>query len=71
MGVELNPTLARIARRNLALWRSAGRALAPMRIQCRDAAHFRFPPGRCLAFLFNPFGRPCCAGCWHIATAFA
>jgi predicted RNA methylase len=58
VGVELNPTLARIARRNLALWRAAGRALAPMRIQCRDAAQFRFPPGPCAAFLFNPFAAP-------------
>ena len=27
VGVELNPTLARIARKNVALWRTAGRAL--------------------------------------------
>jgi predicted RNA methylase len=58
IGVELNPALARIARRNLASWRTAGRALAPTRILCCDAAEFRFPPGPCLAFLFNPFGAP-------------
>ncbi|MGH9640169.1 MAG: class I SAM-dependent methyltransferase [Bryobacteraceae bacterium] len=58
IGVELNPTLARIARRNAALWRAAGRALAPMRIVCRDAAEFELPPGPCVAFLFNPFGAP-------------
>ena len=58
VGVELNSTLARIARRNLALWRTSGRALAPMRMLCRDAAEFRFPPGPCVAFLFNPFGAP-------------
>ncbi len=58
VGVELHPTLARIARRNLALWRAAGRALAPMRITCRDAADFPLPPGPCLVFLFNPFGAP-------------
>lgn len=56
VGVELNPTLARIARRNLALWRAAGRAAAPTRVVCGDAAAFRFPPGPCVAFLFNPFG---------------
>ena len=58
VGVELNPTLAGIARRNAALWRKAGRARAPMQIQCRDAAEFRFPEGPCVAFLFNPFGAP-------------
>lgn len=58
LGVELNPTLARIARRNLAAWRATGRALAPTKILCRDALAFRFPPGPCVAFLFNPFGAP-------------
>ena len=58
LGVELHPTLARIGRRNLALWRAAGRARAPMQIVCRDAAEFRLPPGPCVAFLFNPFGAP-------------
>lgn len=56
VGVELNPTLVRIARRNLALWRRSGRARAPMRMICGDAAEFAFPPGPCVAFLFNPFG---------------
>ncbi len=56
LGVELNPTLARIARRNLAWWRTAGRARPPMRLYCGDAAEFAFPSGKCLAFLFNPFG---------------
>lgn len=55
-GVELNPTLARIARRNKTLWRMAGRELAPMRVVCGDAVDFRFPEGPCVAFLFNPFG---------------
>ena len=58
VGVEIHPTLARIGRRNMALWRAAGRALAPMRMHCRDAAEFPFPPGPCVAFLFNPFGAP-------------
>jgi SAM-dependent methyltransferase len=56
IGVELNPTLVRIARRNLALWRKAGRARAPMGVVCADAAEFLFPAGPCIAFLFNPFG---------------
>ncbi len=58
LGVELNPTLARIGRRNLALWRAAGRARAPLRMFCRDAAEFDLPPGPCVAFLFNPFAGP-------------
>jgi SAM-dependent methyltransferase len=58
LGVELHPTLARIARRNMALWRAAGRTLAPMRMLCRDAVDFHLPTGPCVIFLFNPFGAP-------------
>lgn len=56
MGVELNPVLVRMARRNLAAWRKAGRAVAPMHLVCGDAADFAFPEGASVAFLFNPFG---------------
>ncbi len=56
IGVELNPALVRIARRNLEVWRKAGRALSPMRLVESDAAEFVFPRGACVAFLFNPFG---------------
>ncbi len=56
VGVELHPTLARIARRNLAIWRRAGRARSSTRIVCQDAAQYRFATGPCLVFLFNPFG---------------
>jgi SAM-dependent methyltransferase len=58
LGVELNPTLTRIARRNLAVWRAAGRARAPMQIIDGDAAAFELPLAPCVAFLFNPFGGP-------------
>ena len=58
VGVELHPTLARIARRNIALWRAQGQAATGMRIYCRDASTFKLPPGPCVAFLFNPFGAP-------------
>jgi SAM-dependent methyltransferase len=58
VGVELNPTLARIARKNLAVIRASGQALAPTKIICGDAVEFRLPAGPCLAFLFNPFGAP-------------
>ena len=58
IGVELNPTLVRIARRNLSVWRASGRAQSPMKMICSDAAAFTLPAGPCLAFLFNPFGAP-------------
>jgi SAM-dependent methyltransferase len=58
VGVELHPTLARIARNNLALWRAAGRSRVSTRVYCRDAAGFSLPPGPCLVFLFNPFEAP-------------
>ena len=58
LGVELNATLARIARRNMALWRTASRARAPMQLVCKDAAEFKLPDGPCVVFLFNPFGAP-------------
>ncbi len=58
IGVELHPFLARIARKNLALWRAAKRARAPMRLVCGDATEFPLPVGPCVVFLFNPFGAP-------------
>lgn len=56
IGVELHPTLVRIARRNLAAWRKAGRLNAPARIVRRDAVEFAYPSGPTVLFLFNPFG---------------
>jgi SAM-dependent methyltransferase len=58
VGVELNPTLARIAKQNLTLWRKMGKAVAPMRLQLGDAVEFDLPPGPSVAFLFNPFRAP-------------
>jgi hypothetical protein len=58
VGVELHPTLAGIACRNLTAWRKAGRALAPMKLVCGDAVEFPLPVGPSLVFLFNPFGAP-------------
>jgi len=55
-GIELNPTLAGIARKNIRKWQAAGRAIASMQIVCGDVLESRFPQGPCLAFLFNPFG---------------
>jgi hypothetical protein len=58
IGVEMNPTLAAIARRNNALWRKADRAESPLRLLCRDAVEYKLPAGPCAIFLFNPFGAP-------------
>lgn len=72
IGVELNPTLVRIAKQNLTVWRKASRALAPMRIVKADAVEFAWPMGPCVAFLFNPFG-PVVMKRWlkAVAKAFA
>lgn len=56
LGVEMHATLARIARRNLALWQRAGRAVRPARIVHADALELEWPPGPTVLFLFNPFG---------------
>jgi hypothetical protein len=58
VGVELNPALARIARRNLSVWRATVRARTSMKLICGDAVEYPLPAGPCLAFLFNPFGAP-------------
>jgi len=56
VGVELNPTLARMARRNVALWKRRGNARSAVTICCRDVMDYQLPAGPCLVFLFNPFG---------------
>jgi SAM-dependent methyltransferase len=58
VGIELNLTLASIARKNIARLRAAGRVPAPTRLICADAADYAFPAGPSLVFLFNPFGAP-------------
>lgn len=58
IGVELHPTLARIARKNLTLWRAARRTRVPLRMFCRDALDFPLPDSPTVIFLFNPFGAP-------------
>lgn len=58
IGVELNPKLARIARRNVASWKARGLAVTPIRVICGDAVEFKIPTGPCVAFMFNPFGAP-------------
>jgi len=58
VGVELHPTLTRIARKNVSLWRAAGRERCPVRIVEGDGVEFALPAGPVLVFLFNPFGAP-------------
>jgi SAM-dependent methyltransferase len=58
LGMELHAGLAKIAEKNVAVWRAAGRAVCPVRILCGDATEFVFPDGACLLYLFNPFAAP-------------
>ena len=55
-GIELNPSLARIGRHNLRIWRRNRTVQTPMRLISGDALSARIPRGPCLVFLFNPFG---------------
>jgi SAM-dependent methyltransferase len=56
IGVELHSKLATIARKNVRLWRAAGRERSPMRVVEGDAVEYQLPAGPVLVFLFNPFG---------------
>lgn len=58
IGVELHPTLARIARKNVAHWKERGLCRAPVRVIRGDAVDFKLPSGPCVVFMFNPFGAP-------------
>jgi SAM-dependent methyltransferase len=58
IGLELNPTLVQIARKNVAHWKAEGLACAPVRVVCGDAVEFKIPAGPCVVFMFNPFGAP-------------
>jgi SAM-dependent methyltransferase len=59
-GVELNPTLARIAQANISLWNHdvQANALAPITLRHADATTHTLPPEPTLAFLFHPFELP-------------
>jgi predicted RNA methylase len=56
MGIELHPALVRAARRNLTVWRKAGRVKAMARMVQADAVEFVYPAAPTVLFLFNPFG---------------
>ena len=56
IGIELNSTLVRIARKNVSTWRAQKRGQSPIAVVEGDAVEFSFPEDPCLVFLFNPFG---------------
>jgi hypothetical protein len=57
-GVEVSPALCETARDNVVRWRRSHPDLAckDVRIVCKDALHFTFPPGDLVVYLYNPFG---------------
>jgi len=59
-GVELNETLANVAKANIALWAQdpTANALAPIELHHADATLHPIPAAPTLAFLFHPFELP-------------
>jgi SAM-dependent methyltransferase len=55
IGVELNEPLARIAQKNVMLWKRLARPQAKIRVLREDAAEFRWPRTPLLVYLNNPF----------------
>jgi SAM-dependent methyltransferase len=55
VGVELNPSLASIARSNVNRWMEAGKAQCDLRVEQNDATELEWPARPCVVFLFNPF----------------
>ena len=58
IGVEVSPALCETARDNIVRWRRVYErpACKDVRIVCADAASFRFPHGKVVVYLYNPFG---------------
>ncbi len=56
-GVELNPKLARIARRNLARWTRSHRSCHPIAVVNDDILNLPLPARPVVLFLFNSFER--------------
>jgi SAM-dependent methyltransferase len=56
VGIELSPTLATAARRNLAAWYAAAQKAMPIwRVETVDARLFEVPPEATVFYFFNPF----------------
>jgi SAM-dependent methyltransferase len=64
VGIELNPALAAIARKNAAQWHASHAAdstaepIAPIEVLEQDALEFELPGAPTLLFLFHPFEAP-------------
>jgi SAM-dependent methyltransferase len=55
VGVELSPTLAKIAEQNLRAARLPVRRACSSQVVCGDAREFPLPEGPSVAFFYNPF----------------
>jgi SAM-dependent methyltransferase len=55
IGVELDEPLARIAQKNVTLWKRLERPRAKIRVMRGDAAEFRWPRTPLLVYFNNPF----------------
>ena len=55
IGVELNEDLARIAKKNITLWKRHARPRAKITVMREDATEFRWPRTPLLVYLNNPF----------------
>jgi len=56
IGVEVDPVLASIARRNLERFASGRHLASDPQVLESDAVQFEFPPSRSVLYLYNPFG---------------
>lgn len=58
-GVEFNPTLAAIARKNLEIWQTDphSEALCPITLHEADALQHPIPAEPVVAYMYHPFGR--------------
>lgn len=55
IGVELSPTLCRIAQQNIENCRFISRRCTKVEIVCSDATKYRIPSGPLIIFFYNPF----------------
>lgn len=62
VGIEINPGLAAICRRNLSLFQQAAPVLTEASLQGGDVLEAALPAGPLLVFLFNPFEAPLLRG---------
>jgi SAM-dependent methyltransferase len=54
-GVELSPSLHRIACRNIQIYRDDFQRCRKIQSVCEDAAEYQIPPEKAVFYLFNPF----------------